>query len=435
MRNIRWAPPAPTPDNVRAALDGKLDPNDFSAEEIADARAAAFEQGRAILESTTGRARLASEQRQFDAIETTIGLLDKLNGRRADLFRAERAKLDRHANEAAELRSQHLSMFSAPGANRGAADIGQELRDAIGEVLEGRAQSFVELEGRALAESGTGGYGVATAMAAPVFSLAANSVVMSLPGINMITASNGDRMRFPRFNAVSVAGTAEAATLNAAATDLDAIDIVFQKFSTYETISTELEEDFSADALEVLGRRMLRDLAARVDSGFLQGTGASDTVGIFTQPGVSTTSVAALPTDFDKVSEAIYQLELNDGTPSAWIMHPRSWRIYKQIKTGIASDKTTLLADPQLAPKSLAGLPVFTSSAISLTSGAGAGSTVAVVDPTQIVVVTRRPARLEVSRDVNFSTDQVAIRATTRVGLGVIDPAGGISLLTDVRAS
>ena len=120
-----------------------------------------------------------------------------------------------------------------------------------------------------------------------------------------------------------------------------------------------------------------------------------------------------LPADFDKVAEAVYQLELNDGNPGAWLMHPRSWRIYKQIKTGISSDKTTLLQpDPSADVKTLAGLPVYTTSSISITTGATLG---------RLNRRRRRPesarhrhptcSALEISRDVVFSTDQVAIRA------------------------
>jgi HK97 family phage major capsid protein len=377
-----------------------------------------------ILDAAPGRALRADEQRQYDRATEAIGLIDRIlvaHGKRED--------------EAARLRQRMPHVFPDTVTNvRSGAALGARLANAIGEVREGRAEAFVEY--RAISTEDSGGYGVATMLADPVYSLAANSVVMSLPGIRMVTATSGDRMRFPRWNAVQVGGVSEASALTDAATDLDAVDVVYQKYATYETLSTELEEDMNANALSVLGERMLRDLAARVDSGLLQGTGALDAVGLFSQAGVSTTSVAALPANFNNVDEAIYQLELNDGTPRCWVMHPRTWRILKTIKTGLASDQTTLLADPQSAPSQLRGLPVFTSSAISIVSGAtSVGSTAAVIDPEQIVVVTRREPRLEVSRDFRFQTDQVAIRATTRIGLGVIDPAGGISLLTDIRAS
>lgn len=429
----------PTPENLRKALADPSALHDILDETLSDKRNDLINDLRALSDSTVGRERLASEQRQFDTLEDHIGLIDKVTARRTDVWRAARSKKEAREVEAAALRVASGLFPDTHPTRSGNFSFGDELRNAIEEVQDGRAVAFVEFENRALSEGGSGGYGVPTAFGAPVFSLAARSVVMNIPGIVQVSADNGDRMRFPRFNAVQIGGTPEAGALTAANADLDAIDIVYQKFSTYETLSTELEEDFNAAALTVLGQRMLRDLAARVDSGLIQGTGALDTVGIFSQPDVSTTSVAGQPADFDKVSEAVYQMELNDGDAdnAAWIMHPRTWRIFKQIKTGISSDKTTLLEpDPQSAPKSLAGRPVLTSSQISITSGAtSVGSTAALVDGSQLVVVTRRPARLEVSRDVNFSTDQVAIRATTRVGLGVVDPAGGISLLTDIRAS
>jgi HK97 family phage major capsid protein len=381
-----------------------------------------------VMAATEGRARKADEQRLIDRAAEAVDLID-LTTRK--MHAGHKAPLDRRVSESAALR-QRAGIFHDSG--RSEANLGARLADAIGEVREGRAEAFVEY--RAISTEDSGGYGVNTMMADPVYSLAAQSVAMNLPGIRKVTATTGDRMRFPRWNAVTVGGVSEAATLTDAATDLDAVDVIFQKFATYEILSTELEEDASASALDVLGARMLKDLAARVDSGLLQGTGALDTVGLFSQSGVSTTSVAALPTNFNDVDEAIYKLELNDGSAKCWVMHPRTWRILKTIKTGLASDQTTLLSDPQSAPSQLRGLPVFTSSAISIVSGAtSVGSTAAVLDPEQIVIVTRREPRLEVSRDFRFSTDQLAIRATTRIGLGVIDPAGGISLLTDVRAS
>ena len=84
----------------------------------------------------------------------------------------------------------------------------------------------------------------------------------------------------------------------------------------------------------------------------------------------------------------------------------------------------------------MSGFPVYTTSAISTTTGAtSVGSTGALVDASQIVIVTRRPARLEISRDVNFTTDQVAIRATTRIGLGLLDQAGAVSAIVDQRTA
>jgi HK97 family phage major capsid protein len=237
----------------------------------------------------------------------------------------------------------------------------------------------------------------------------------------------------------TVSGVAEAATLPSAATDLDALDIVFQKFATYELLSSENIEDANSDALSILGERMLKDLAVRVDSGLIQGNGASDVVGIFNQSGVSTTSVAGVAT-IAKAQEAEFQLLNNDGKPSAWIMAPRSWigtAGFRRIVTGVASSiQPVLQMDPSQNVNTLSGYPVYLSSSISTTTGAtSVGSTAALVDASQLVIVTRRAPRLEVSRDVQFATDSVAIRATTRMGFAVLDAAGGVSLLTDIRTA
>ena len=389
---------------------------------------------RSILNATAGRDRSAYEQNQLDEgfklVETTTAAY-----RAADL----------RISEAAALRQIQERQFGNTGAGpstpaRHGNDFGEAIANAVAEVRNGRSVAYVDYpEQRAIAETGIGGYLVNNQMGAPVMALAAASVILSLPGIRHITTTTGDRLRLPRLNLTTVSGVAEAATLPAAATDLDALDIVYQKFATYELLSSENIEDANSDALSILGERMLKDLAVRVDSGLIQGTGASDVVGIFNQPGVSTTSVAGVPT-IAKAQEAEYQLLNNDGNPTAWIMAPRSWigtAGFRRIVTGVASSiQPVLQMDPSQNVNTLSGYPVYLSSSISTTTGAtSVGSIAALVDASQLVIVTRRAPRLEVSRDVQFATDSVAIRATTRMGFGVLDAAGGISLLTDIRTA
>ena len=379
---------------------------------------------RSILNATAGRDRSAYEQNQLDEgfklVENTTAAY-----RAADL----------RISEAAALRQIQERQFGNTGAGpstpaRLGNQFGEAIANAVAEVRNGRSVAFVDYpEQRALAGSGIGGYLINNEVGAPVMALSAASVIMSLPGVRNITVTTGDRLRLPRLNLTTVSGVAEAATLPSAATDLDALDIVFQKFATYELLSSENIEDANSDALSILGERMLKDLAVRVDSGLIQGN----------QPGVSTTSVAGVAT-IAKAQEAEYQLLNNDGNPTAWIMAPRSWigtAGFRRIVTGVASSiQPVLQMDPSQNVNTLSGYPVYLSSSISTTSGAtSVGSTAALVDASQLVIVTRRAPRLEVSRDVQFATDSVAIRATTRMGFAVLDAAGGISLLTDIRTA
>ena len=394
----------------------------------------AAEYVRSIIRATANRDRTPYEQNQFDEgmrlVENTTAA-----------YRAA----DMRISEAAALRQIQERQFGNTGAGpstpaRLGNQFGEAIANAVAEVRNGRSVAYVDYpEQRALAGSGIGGYLINNEVGAPVMALSAASVIMSLPGVRNITVTTGDRLRLPRLNLTTVSGVAEAATLPSAATDLDALDIVFQKFATYELLSSENIEDANSDALSILGERMLKDLAVRVDSGLIQGNGASDVVGIFNQPGVSTTSVAGVPT-IAKSQEAEFQMLNNDGKPSAWIMAPRSWigtAGFRRIVTGVASSiQPVLQMDPSQNVNTLSGYPVYLSSSISTTSGAtSVGSTAALVDASQLVIVTRRAPRLEVSRDVQFATDSVAIRATTRMGFAVLDAAGGISLLTDIRTA
>jgi HK97 family phage major capsid protein len=423
--------PPPTVENLRRALAPGGYIHDFDAETLVDARSEAFAAARSILESSAGRNRLASEQRKFDALNEHIDLIDKVNARMADEFRAQRAKVERRENEAADIRSQHLGMFGQTGSSRG-ADIGQALADAIGEVREGRQVAYVDVENRAISEGGSGGYAVPMQLAPSVFNLTAASVVMSLPGIRTFNMTS-DRARFPRFGSATVAPVAEGATIGAAATDIDAVDVVAVKFGSLEVFSSEWAEDASPEALSMVSENLLRQLAIRVDLGLLEGTGALDCVGIRNVVGANSTSVAATPASFTKFRDAEYELRLDNADPKVWVLHPRTWKTLSGIKTGIASDETTLLEpDPQQGPRTLLGYPVAVSSQITLTEGTN-GSWAALLDTSQLMVCERRPARLEVSRDYKFAEDSIAVKATWRGNLAALNPEA-ISLLTDVRA-
>lgn len=370
----------------------------------------------------------ADEARQLQRSLEAVELIDKIT--EAD-HRVEYNTREARVAEAAALRVQHLSQFGAATDSR--ASLGAAIMDAIAEVRDGRSVSYVDLENRALSEGGSGGYGVNTQMGAAVTNMKARSIVMSLPGVQTLPMTS-DRMRWPRFGTATVGAVGEAATLTAAATDLDAVDVVAQKYGTYELLSTELEEDFSTNALAAIGENLLKQLALKVDLGLLEGTGAADVVGIRNVVGANSTSLAGTPANFVKFRDAEYELRLDNGEPTVWVMHPRTWSRLAAIKTGLASDETTLLQpDPQQGPRTLLGYPVAFSSQLTLTEGATtAGSWAALLDTSQLIVCERRPARIEVSRDYKFENDQIAIRATWRGGLAALNPEA-ISLVTDIR--
>ena len=387
-------------------------------------RVAHYELAMTILDATKGRARQASEERKLKTATDSIDLIDQI----IDYATGENRR--RTAYALRDTPEGRLAYPDTPTPNRGS--LGGAIIDAIAEVRDGRTVSYVDIENRTLTEGGSGGYGVNNQLAVPVSNLKARSVVMGLPGVQ-IFAMKSDRVRWPRFGTATVGAATEGSTLTAAATDIDAVDVVAAKYGTLETLSTELEEDMEADALGAIGSNLLRQLALKVDLGLLEGLGASEAVGIRNVVGANSTSLAATPSNFVKFRTAEYELRLDNGEPVVWVMHPRSWSRLGDVKTGIASDETTLLEpNPQAGPRTLLGYPVAFSSQITLTEGAGAGSWAGLLDTSQIIVCERRPARLEVSRDVYFDSDRIAVRATWRGGLGVLNPEA-ISLVTDIR--
>lgn len=356
--------------------------------------------------------------------------IDRLNG---EIVAAKENA--RRESETAELRM--ASGLFADSNGTGSTRFGDEIRNAIDEVRDGRASAYVDFPTvrNTLTEAGSAGDGVPIEIKSPVMTLAANSVVMSLPGI-MRQPMESDRAVYPRIGNTTVAGAAEGATLTEGNTDTDSVTVRAQKFGVIEHLTTELVEDYSSAALQVFGQNLLKRLALRVDLGLLEGTGANDIVGIRYVPGANATSVAAVPADFSKFRTAEYELRLDDADPRVWVQHPRTWNTLAGIKTGISSDETTLLEpNPQQGPRTLLGFPVEFSTQITLTEGAtNVGSWAALLDTSQLVICERRPARLEFSRDFKFDEDKISARATWRGALAALNPEA-ISLLTDIRAA
>lgn len=384
-----------------------------------------------ILDKTRGRDRQASEQRLLDQASMAVELID--TALRKHEIEARRPGNERAA-QAEQLRAG-LSRFGVGGdsAARTADRFGDDIRNAIDEVMEGRSVAFVDFpnELRALTEGGQAGDGVPLQMLAPVQSLRAKSVVMGLPGVR-IEPMTSDRVRWPRIGTATVATAAEIATLTSAATNTDSVDVIAAKFGTVEYLSSELWEDYSASALATFGNNLLSWLALKVDLGLLEGDGSGPgIVGLRNTPGINTTSMAATLT-LAKIRQIVYEAMVDNATPSSFVMHPRSWLTANNIVTGITSDTTTVLdAAQQGRADQLLGLPVFQSTQITLTEGTN-GSWIGAIDGSQIVVCERRPARLEVSKEFKFDSDQITVRATWRGGLGVLNPEA-VSILTDVR--
>ena len=384
---------------------------------------------RRILTSTEGRNRTPYEDSQLEQGMT-------LAERATIAYMAEDHKLSDIAAQRVAQERQFGNMFAgADTPARNSNTTGQALADAIAQVRSNdRPIVEVPLE-RSIGEGSIGGgAGVPIQMLPFASTLRAKSVVLGIPGLRIVDMTS-DQARFPRIGGNTAVGSAESATLTTNDASLSLVTMNAVKFTVLTYLSRELEEDLSADALQVFGDNQIEALARQLDYQFLEGVGGGPgLVGIRNIAGVGSTALAAAPTDFDKISDILYTARNANAVPTTFVMHERSWTALSKLKTGLASDKTTLLQpNPQQAGQTLLGLPVATSTQLTLVEGgATSGSWIAAVDGTQLVVGVRRQATTEVSRDYRFANDEIVLRSTCRYAFQALNPEG-ISLLTDVR--
>jgi HK97 family phage major capsid protein len=206
------------------------------------------------------------------------------------------------------------------------------------------------------------------------------------------------------------------------------------------------EEWFSDTGVE--GRRILqmdqeRQLAAKLDSEFLQGSGAgsSPILGLRNISGITQTEVASgsgnggAPSLTDVIN-AIDRLERDNAKPSAIFMAPRTWASFKKLDD--LQERYQLQPDPtQDAARRLFGIPVFVSSQISITETQGNQndcSFVIVADMSQVCVGVRTQNAVIYNPFSYASAGQIEVITTSRVAFNVL-ATEAIEIVKGVRTS
>ena len=186
-----------------------------------------------------------------------------------------------------------------------------------------------------------------------------------------------------------------------------------------------------------------RQLAAKIGSECLQGTGAgsSPTIGLRNLAGTTQTEVDAgsgnggLPGLVD-ILDAMDRLERDNASPSAIFMHPRTWATFRKLDD--LQERLQLQPDPtQDASRRLFGLPVFVSSQISITETYGNNSDtsyIVVADMSQVVLGVRTQNTVLYDPFTYGSTGQIQVIATSRVAFNVL-ATEAVEIIEGVRTS
>jgi len=299
-----------------------------------------------------------------------------------------------------------------------------------GTLEKKRKSGLFGLELRALKESAAPGSVIAPDEWSANFfdKLSAESVAIK-SGIRVVRTLR-DVLHVPRIDADPEANwTAEAATITPSDPAYTDIPATPRKLASLVVVSNELIADSNPDVISLLEKQMTRALALKLDLGVFEGSGVVPEIrGLKNTPGITTTPLGAVPTNFDPFAAAITTLESNNATATAIVTSPEAWGALMVLKEGAASNKPILSESvSQEAARRVYGVPVF------ITSQLTAGDAY-VYDGSQVVLVVRQDTTIAVDSSRLFNSDQSEVRAIMRADLAVPNPLAVVHLTGLVAA-
>lgn len=295
--------------------------------------------------------------------------------------------------------------------------------------------SMAEYKAMSVSNDPAGGFLVQSDAGAFFDRLRPESVVLSAGP--RIEPCNADALELPGLTgSTTVYPTAEKADITASDLTLAKLRIPMRKYAIYTVGSSEWFADAAHGPRQIIEMDHRRQLAARLDKDFLEGSSQTGVLGLRNQTNVTKTSLGAngaAPTLGD-VIDAIERLERDNARASAVFMHPRTWKTFRKLQDG--QSRYQLQPDPtEEARRSLFGVPVYLSSQISITETVGSSTDCSyiIVADMRYVALGRRDSVLVLYDPFSYSkSDQVAIRSTTRWGLGVLHDEA-VEVITGVR--
>jgi len=212
----------------------------------------------------------------------------------------------------------------------------------------------------------------------------------------------------------SAAWTPEGSDITPSDPDVDELVVTPNKLAALTIISTELANDSSPAATELVGASIARDLARKVDAAYFAATTTNGPAGIAgTNHQVVEQDPAAIA-DLDPFAEAI-ALAANEGaTVTAFITSSTTALRLAKLKTATGSNQPLLQPDAtQPTRRQVAGVPLHV-----VPDAVIPGGDIYAVDVSRVFVVIRQDVDLRVDESRYFESDRIGIRATMRVGYG-----------------
>ncbi len=237
-----------------------------------------------------------------------------------------------------------------------------------------------------------------------------NAIQLDQLGLSTVAGWVAELAQKPETTAVSLA-TVTAAVFTAAG---------------LATVSNQLLADSDPAVDQLVTRDLAKRLVALEETAFIAGTGTGQPLGILNTPGIGATTLTSTSVDdlLAAILDAVASVETNHGSPTAILLHPRTWtRIIKHKSASgvyvIAPDND--VQDPRTGlrgpTKTLWGYRVVTSNRVPTNLGASTTeSRVIVGDYSEALILDRQGITVDESAHVHFTTNQTVFRAEQRVG-------------------
>lgn len=368
---------------------------------------------RLAADAPDGRPPLASEARQMKAHAAEASALEGLLGR--GLSRAQSAQTAiKHA-------------FEARGGDQ------TPLRRQVA-----RMPSLADFKNARIGNNQDGGYLVIEQSGAFHDALRPQTVVLQMNP--RILDMESTELLLPGMSAGSTVYTpGEGATVTASTPSFQRIRLSARKYACRTVASSELLADSNPSAREIIAADHARQIAARLDKDMLQGNGPAGMTGLRQLSSVTKTALGTgngAAATLDDVADLLYRLERDNANRGRifLVMHPRTWNALTKIQD--LQDRYQLSPDPTAAAsRSLFGVPVLTSSQISLTETVGTSSDcsyIIAVDADQLVVGRRKDVGVMYDPYSESATDEVVIQTTARYDFALLQGAAA-QVLTGVR--
>ena len=230
-------------------------------------------------------------------------------------------------------------------------------------------------------------------------------------------------------SSVTVAARNDTEAITPTDPGLDSLTLEPVSYAAMTIVSNEVLKDSNGQAREIVEADLLRQCATKLDADMFNGTGAVSPhriYGLLNVAGIETIGAAG-PLTLDLLLEVQATLEANgaDRDRIAYFLTPADWAVIRGVKD--LQDRYLLMPDLATdATPSLFGSRVYVSANVPTASALA-------VDLDQVVVGIGEDVSLAYSEDFAFDKNSTAIRLTTRVDLGVINPEA-VHAITGITA-